>query len=89
MTKTESTQTTKSINPVFVKNLLNGFYILACFGLAYKLGNLVYDRKIQTDIAKREASCPALFSIANTARDTLIVMKSEELCTEFVLNNVK
>jgi hypothetical protein len=33
--------------------------------------------------------CPSVLSIARSARDTLIVMKAEPLCNEFVLENLE
>lgn len=38
---------------------------------------------------RQKSVCPALLSISRSARDTLIVMKSEKLCNEFVLDNLK
>ena len=46
-------------------------------------------REIQQDMARKEAICPALLSISRSARDTLIVMKAEDLCNSFVLDNLK
>lgn len=43
----------------------------------------------QTNLSKMEAVCPALLSISRSARDTLIVMKSEPLCNMYVLDNLK
>lgn len=43
----------------------------------------------EADSARKEAICPALLSISRSARDTLIVMKAETLCNDFVLNNLK
>jgi hypothetical protein len=39
--------------------------------------------------SRKDAVCPALLSIARSARDTLIVMKSESVCNEFVLEHLK
>ena len=43
----------------------------------------------QENASRREAICPALLSISRSARDTLIVMKAEDLCNSFVLDNLK
>ena len=37
---------------------------------------------------RKNAICPALFSISRSARDTLIVMKAEPLCNTFILDNL-
>lgn len=47
-------------------------------------------KNFATQTASRtEAICPALLSISRSARDTLIVMKAETLCNNYVLNNFK
>lgn len=47
------------------------------------------DEATREAAARREAICPALLSISRSARDTLIVMKAEELCNSYVLDNLK
>jgi len=36
-----------------------------------------------------ETACPTLFSVARTPRDTLLVMRSESNCIEYVLKTLK
>lgn len=43
----------------------------------------------QANNLRRDAICPALLSISRSARDTLIVMRSENLCNKFVLDSIK
>lgn len=43
----------------------------------------------ETKIEQREIACPSLLSIGRSARDTLIIMKVEPLCNDYVLNNLK
>lgn len=50
---------------------------------AYKSGQEV------RNASKKEAVCPALLSIGRSSRDTMIVMKAEPLCNDFVLENLK
>jgi hypothetical protein len=38
---------------------------------------------------KKETACPSMLSIARSARDTLIIMKAEPLCINFVLENLE
>jgi hypothetical protein len=44
--------------------------------------------KVAKEIRKANV-CPSVLSIARSARDTLIVMKAEPLCNEFVLENLE
>lgn len=39
--------------------------------------------------AWKEKSCPSLLSIARSSRDTLIVMKFEPICNEYVMDTLK
>ena len=36
-----------------------------------------------------ETACPSLLSIARTSRDSLIIMKAEPACNQFVMDNLK
>lgn len=46
--------------------------------------------KDKTERAERSAAvCPALLSIGRSSRDTLIVMRAEPLCNDYVLQNFK
>lgn len=38
---------------------------------------------------RKNIICPSLLSIGRSARDTLIIMKNEDLCNSFVLENLK
>lgn len=38
---------------------------------------------------RKETACPSLLSIGRSARDTLIIMKNEPLCNQYVLDNLK
>lgn len=38
---------------------------------------------------KMKTACPTLLSIARTSRDTLLVMRSEQLCIKYVLTTLK
>lgn len=38
---------------------------------------------------RQEVACPSLLSIGRSARDTLIIMKVEPLCNDYVLDNLK
>ena len=38
---------------------------------------------------RKEVVCPSFLSIARSARDTMIVMRNEPLCRDYVLDNLK
>lgn len=90
--RVEIPPTTKNV-PVIegapVRKMLNVVYILVCCVILYKLGNSLYNKKKANDLMKKNTSCPALLSVTRSARDTLIVMKAEHLCNDYVLENLK
>ncbi len=43
----------------------------------------------QSHEQRKTVVCPSFLSIARSARDTLIVMRNEPLCTEYVLDNLQ
>jgi hypothetical protein len=57
-------------------------------------GGVWFQRKSQVEESialskRREIICPSLLSIGRSSRDTLIIMKNEDLCNQFVLDNLK
>lgn len=56
--------------------------ILFIMGWAIQSGNKAKDEW-------KEVACPSLLSIGRTSRDTLIVMKVQPLCNDYVLDNLK
>jgi hypothetical protein len=62
------------------------FIILIALG---KLGLMGYTKRGEYNVVRKDAICPALLSISRSARDTLIVMKAEPLCNDYVLVNLK
>jgi len=38
---------------------------------------------------EQKTTCPSLLSIARSARDTLIIMRDKDMCTDYVLINLK
>ena len=55
------------------------------YGLFVKREN---ERKIAME-QRKNVICPSLLSIGRSARDTLIIMKNESLCNEFVLDTLQ
>jgi hypothetical protein len=43
----------------------------------------------KSTLAYKQVACPSLFSIARSSRDTLIVMKSVDVCNNFMMENLK
>lgn len=72
-----------------VKRMFNIIYALVCCIILYKLGDSLYNKKKTNDLIKKNTACPALLSVTRSARDTLIVMKAEHLCNDYVLENLK
>ena len=62
--------------------------IAVCIALAAKLASILHGKKTEYDDTRRSTACPALLSISRSARDTLIIMKAEPLCNEYVLANL-
>jgi hypothetical protein len=48
-----------------------------------------YESHVITQDIKKHTACPSLLSIARSPRDTLIVMKSEPLCNDYVLETLQ
>lgn len=64
-------------------------------GIAGVIGSCVWILMIvnkQNNAARAkwaETACPSLLSIARSSRDTLIIMKAEPTCNQFVMVNLK
>ena len=64
-------------------------------GMAIAIGSLFWfgstaNKQNKIDRAKWvETACPSLLSIARTSRDSLIIMKAEPACNQFVMDNLK
>lgn len=72
-----------------MKKMFRVIYGVATIFLLYKLGVVLYERKVAVDLSKKETACPTLLSISRSARDTLLVMRSEPLCAIYVLDNIQ
>lgn len=86
--RTTKTTKTPTVNP-HVKKALDIAFVGIAILLIYKVGTTLYDKKVANDVAKKNSACPTLLSISRSARDTLLVMKSEPLCNEFVLDTIQ
>lgn len=72
-----------------VKKALKYVSAVAILVLMAKLFVVADERKKEYDKTRTASICPALLSISRSARDTLIVMKAEPLCNNYVLANLK
>lgn len=82
----EPTTSTPTIN---IKKFLNIIYVAVAIGLTIKLALVTYHRYTERELARKSTICPALLSISRSARDSLIIMRAENLCNEYVLETLK
>ena len=82
--------TTQETTPKLdIKKALPLISTVLVLGLTAKLSVVGYTKWSEYNVTRTAAICPALFSISRSARDTLIVMKAEPLCNNYVLVNLK
>jgi hypothetical protein len=79
-------KTTQNMN---IKQYVRVAYVVVTLIALAKLSHIGYTKRAEYNVARKDAICPALFSISRSARDTLIVMKSEPLCNDYALSNLK
>jgi hypothetical protein len=58
------------------------------FGLTF-LGRFLVSKDREFYENRKNSTCPTLFSIARTPRDTFLIMRSEEMCTTYLLDSIK
>jgi hypothetical protein len=64
--------------------------VLLILGAVLIVGGIyMTDANTQAHEQRKTVVCPSFLSIARSARDTLIVMRNEPLCTEYVLDNLQ
>lgn len=88
-TQKKATTTEKSHSTVILRRIYYTLVLVSVFYLLYKGGTNLYQKKVAYDLAQKNSACPTLLSISRSARDTLLVMKSESLCTAYVLDNIQ
>jgi hypothetical protein len=69
--------------------LKRGVVLLAISTALIIGGRYMSDANVQAHEQRKTVVCPSFLSIARSARDTLIVMRNEPLCTEYVLDNLQ
>lgn len=71
------------------KKILNTVYVCISLTLLIKLGLVINTKYAEYQVVRKNTICPALLSMSRGARDTLIVMKAENLCNQYVLETLK
>lgn len=71
------------------KEILWGVFWGTVVGLLLLWGYSTRKQVRLETVERKEIVCPSFLSIARSARDTLIVMRNEPLCADFVLDNLK
>jgi hypothetical protein len=68
-----------------------GFYIVAVGIILMLLFIIKWAVQTGEETKKewKEVACPSLLSIGRSSRDTLIIMKVQPLCKDYVLENLK
>jgi len=64
------------------------FYVATLYS-GYQFFQYQNSAKLQYDIQKTAVTCPTLLSIARTSRDTLLVLRSEDLCVKYVMETLR
>lgn len=77
------------ISKVVTAIMLASFAVVIYFGVIKKLSNWQTSIFKKELLAKQEVVCPTLMSIGRTSRDTLITMRVEPICIDYVLKNIK
>ena len=80
---------TTILNNDIVKKTVRYVALVVIIALLAKVSIVANERKVEYEKTRTASICPALLSISRSARDTLIVMKAEPLCNNYVLTNLK
>lgn len=71
------------------KKILSVAYACIAISLTVKLGLVAHDKYTEYELVRKQTICPALLSIGRSARDSLIIMRAENLCNAYVLETLK
>lgn len=75
-------------NKTWLKNLFIIIVTFSAMFLVFRGIHIGYKKYSLFNDTKKNSICPSLFSIARTSQDTLIVMKAEPLCNDYLLENL-
>ena len=83
LTKTKDTAVRASV--IFLR-----LAVLATISYVTYKGVISFNAKNEILQEERvKTACPTLLSVARTPRDTLLIMRSEEICIKYVLNSLQ
>ena len=77
-----------SKNKTWLKNVFTIIVIFSAMFLVFRGVRIGHEKYSLYNETKKHSICPSLFSIARTSQDTLIVMKAESLCNDYLLENL-
>jgi hypothetical protein len=72
-----------------IKRIANIVSIVAIVVVGVMLEHKISTYFTERDTQKASVSCPQLYSIARSPRDTLLVMRSENLCVNYLLETME
>jgi hypothetical protein len=76
----------------WIPPVATGIKVISLLGIVVLLGMFVNYRLRRLDeitSTRQSTACPSLLSIGHSSRDTLIIMRSEPLCNQYVMDNLK
>ena len=71
------------------KRILEIGFLIAVIVIAGRQYSKYKTESREQYVLEQAATCPSLLSIARSARDTLIVMKNKEMCTQYMLDHLE
>jgi hypothetical protein len=76
------------ISKIVTAIMIASFGVFIYFGILKAVDRQTSNFKKEL-LLKQEVVCPTLMSIGRTSRDTLITMRVEPICIDYVLKNIK
>lgn len=73
----------------WIPPVATGIKVIGLLGIVVLLGMFVNYRLDELTSTRQATACPSLLSIGHSSRDTLIIMRSEPLCNQYVMDNLK
>lgn len=72
-----------------VVKLIKFFLVIVILWLLGKSAIMGYNKYTEYQTTRMHSICPTQLSIARSARDSLLIMKTEPLCNTYVLMNLE
>lgn len=73
----------------WISTVDTGMKVIGLLGIVVLLGMFANYRLDEIKKSRQSTACPSLLSIGRSARDTLIIMRSEPVCNQYVMDNLK